>query len=112
MSATPVLLRTAATSPFRGKTSFAVTSRLEYSIGRIRGEGITVRMSSSDISFKTSRSLPVDRKIRLCIHWPAVTSHGSVFIAVTGRVLRSTTEDTTVQVLDYKCQTKARPVGC
>jgi hypothetical protein len=108
MSATPSLIRAAVTHLRRNTTKFAVTSHLEYTVGRIHGEGVTVSIGSDDIIVKTDRPLPVGRKIRLCIDWPTVLNDGSVSIAVTGRIVRSTTDRTAVKVSDYKCQIQPR----
>ena len=105
MSATPSLIRPAAPH-HRRKLQFAVTSRVEYTVGRLRGEGVTVGCSSDEIVLRTTRSLPVGRKIRLCIDWPAVTDHGALSLVVDGRVLSSTTDNTTAQVLGYKIQAR------
>src|SRR5215471_2622574 len=101
MSATPSLTRSAATYARRAATQYAATSRVKYTVGRIRGDGITVSCSSDEITIRTTRSLPVGRKIRLCIDWPAAINDGSVSVVVTGLVLSSATDSTAIKILHY-----------
>ena len=73
----------------RNRVRFPVALPVRYSVdGRTRS-GVTANMSSSGVFIATREVLPVDRRIKLTIDWPAaLDGRCPLCLAVLGRICR------------------------
>jgi PilZ domain len=104
----------------RGKQRFALglTVHFRLSVKGFQsrwGTGTMQDMSSTGVSFRSRRQLPVGGHVELIIDWPAVrTDHFPVALHATGLVVRSSGSKTAVQIPShrFRIQTEtAHPMG-
>jgi hypothetical protein len=99
MSPTPSLKRNVASHERRLSMRVPLTTPVQYTVGRLKGRGVTCNVSNSGLLIKTDRVLPTGRQIQLVINWPAKLNKEHVLLLVAdGRVVRSTAEGTAVEL--------------
>ena len=110
MFPTPAVKRLSAPRDRRAHPWFPASFPFRYQLGRSRGAGVVCKVSSGGFFVRTDRILPVGKRIRLFVDWPARLETGpELRLVITGAILGSTSKGAAIQLLNYKIQPSLDP---
>ena len=75
------------------------------------GSGTTSDMSTSGLSFRCRRTLPVGAHIELMIDWPSAADGASIELQITGFVVRTDGGKTGVRVTSHRFRVAQEPAA-
>ena len=85
----------------------ALECQYKFSYSRMEqmGEGTTVNISSGGVLFRSAKPLPARCSIEMALNWPFSLNDCALKLVMRGRVVRSDSQATAVQVMQYEFRT-------
>ena len=98
----------------RSNRRYEIHLPLQYRVSQrgylaLSGSGTTREISSSGLSFRCRRPLPVGGHVELCMEWPARHGDSSMELIVTGIIIRSDGGRTAVRLTSKRFRTGELP---
>jgi hypothetical protein len=88
---------------------FPISSAAQVILSGVRGDAVTVDISSGGVLFKSNKLLPLGRRVELLIDWPvALDDRCPLRLMIHGRILRSDLAGTAVEIVRYDYRTRSR----